>query len=195
MYLFFDTETTGLPRSRRFIPPEVDPDNWPRVVQLAWGIYDDQGKERLYSNEIIRPDAFDIPEKAASIHGITTERALEEGRPIEEILPIFTQQLIERQYLVAHNLDFDINVLSAEYYRYQVPHRFGEIEKICTMKSKDVIDFCKFPNPYRSGYKWPRLSQLHCKLFDADFEDAHNALEDVRATARCFFELKRREII
>jgi len=42
MYLFFDTETTGLPRN--WNAPVHNTQNWPRMVQIAWIIYDDGGK-------------------------------------------------------------------------------------------------------------------------------------------------------
>jgi hypothetical protein len=37
MYLFFDTETTGLPKNYK--APVTDLNNWPRLVQLAWLFY------------------------------------------------------------------------------------------------------------------------------------------------------------
>ena len=40
-YLFFDTETTGLPRSWQ--APVTALDNWPRMVQLAYMAYDGEG--------------------------------------------------------------------------------------------------------------------------------------------------------
>ena len=36
--LFFDTETTGVPRN--YNAPSTDTDNWPRMVQLGYIIYD-----------------------------------------------------------------------------------------------------------------------------------------------------------
>ena len=41
MYLVFDTETTGLPRN--FDAPISDSDNWPRMVQIAWQLHDENG--------------------------------------------------------------------------------------------------------------------------------------------------------
>ena len=58
--------------------------------------------------------------------------------------------------------------------------------KICTMKTS--TNFCAISGYY--GYKWPTLKELHYKLFGFDFEDAHNALSDVLATGKCFWELK-----
>ena len=42
--LFFDTETDGLPSDYRF-SAHVAPQNWPHIVQLAWIVTDDEGKE------------------------------------------------------------------------------------------------------------------------------------------------------
>ncbi|KAF0237889.1 MAG: DNA polymerase III subunit [Prolixibacteraceae bacterium] len=43
MYLFFDTETTGLPKNWK--APVTDLNNWPRLVQLAYLLYDSDGNQ------------------------------------------------------------------------------------------------------------------------------------------------------
>ena len=48
MYLFFDTETTGLPKNWK--APITDLENWPRLVQLAWLVYDNIGNKII--NEV-----------------------------------------------------------------------------------------------------------------------------------------------
>ena len=50
----------------------------------------------------------------------------------------------------------------------------------------ETIHLCKAEG--KIGYKYPRLEELYFKLFQENF-DAHNALNDVKATARCFWEL------
>jgi hypothetical protein len=50
-------------------------------------------------------------------------------------------------------------------------------------------NFCALPGPY--GYKWPKLPELHYKLFRTGFAEAHNAAVDIQITAKCFWELKR----
>ena len=64
-----------------------------------------------------------------------------------------------------------------------------KLEKICTMKSS--IDLCKLPPVRYGSFKFPKLEELHHHLFGCSFDGAHDALEDVRATARCFFEMKK----
>ena len=87
MYLIFDTETTGLPRNKN--APLTDFENWPRLVQLAWQLHDGKGKLISQKNFIIKPDGFDIPFKAEQVHGISTQRALEEGHDLTEVLRLF----------------------------------------------------------------------------------------------------------
>jgi hypothetical protein len=54
-------------------------------------------------------------------------------------------------------------------------------------------NFCAISGPY--GFKWPKLSELHYKLFGVGFNEAHNAAIDIHATAKCFWELKKRGLI
>ena len=87
MYLFFDTETTGLPKNWK--APVTDLDNWPRMIQIGLTLCNDEG-ERVDSAEfIIKPDNFIIPTEASNVHGITTEKAIEEGVELDDVLNKF----------------------------------------------------------------------------------------------------------
>lgn len=185
MYLFFDTETTGLPANWK--APVSDLNNWPRLVQLAFLYYDSNGNKISGGDFIIKPEGFVIPADASRIHRISTEKALLEGEQIKSVLLNF-QSLIEKaSCLVAHNMSFDEKIVGAEFLRNNMQNSIQPKNKICTMKSS--VNFCAIDGPY--GYKWPKLSELHFKLFKTDFEEAHNAAVDVTATAKCFWELKR----
>jgi len=69
MYLFFDTETTGLPRNWK--APVTDLKNWPRLVQLAFLVYDEKGTQISAGDFIIKPEGFKIPADVSLIHGIS----------------------------------------------------------------------------------------------------------------------------
>ncbi|RLG14201.1 MAG: 3'-5' exonuclease [Candidatus Nanohalarchaeota archaeon] len=189
MYLFFDTETTGLPAN--FNAPHTQVDNWPRMVQLAWSLYDENEMFVSQSNDIIKPEGYRIPLHASKIHGITTEYALKNGVNLKTTLKKFSEALDDAQIIIAHNIAFDEKIIGAELIRKNVSSALFKTQRFCTMKS--TIDFCKIPG-YR-GHKWPKLSELHEILFNQGFEDAHNAEADTQACAKCFFELKRRGII
>ncbi len=72
MYLFFDTETTGLPQNWK--APVTDLNNWPRMIQIAWILCDDKGNRIESDDFIIKPENFEIPKDASTIHGISTEK-------------------------------------------------------------------------------------------------------------------------
>ncbi|MBC8343106.1 MAG: 3'-5' exonuclease, partial [Bacteroidetes bacterium] len=98
------------------------------------------------------------------------------------------QSLVKRaEVLVAHNMSFDEKIVGAEFLRAGLQNPIPKKTKICTMQS--TTDFCAINGPY--GYKWPKLSELHYKLFQSGFDEAHNAAVDITATAKCFWELKR----
>lgn len=193
MFLFFDLETTGLPKS--FAAPFDQIDNWPRIVQIAWMVFDDDGNNLKNRNFIIFPKDFGIPEESIAIHGITLDKAEREGVLINKILDRFNDDLSNISTIIAHNLDFDLPTLNAEFIRTQIKTDLLEKQKFCTMKTPQIISFCQIPNPYREGYKWPTLPELHKILFNEQFADAHDASADVNACAKCYFEIKKRGIV
>ena len=185
MYLFFDTETTGLPKNWK--APVTDFNNWPRLVQLAFLYYDKNGNKISSGDFIIKPEGFTIPTDASRIHGISTQKALNEGKPLVTVLHIFQSLIDQAEVLVAHNMSFDEKIVGAEFLRVGMPNSIPAKRKICTMES--TTNFCAIDGPY--GYKWPKLSELYYKLFKTGFEEAHNAAVDITATVKCFWELKR----
>jgi DNA polymerase III subunit epsilon len=189
MYLFFDTETTGLPRNWK--APISDLNNWPRLVQLAWLLYDMDGKKIDGNSYIIKPEGFTIPPDAARIHGISTERAREEGAALQDVLNDFQRLISEASCLVAHNMSFDEKIAGAEFLRKKMVNPIEKKKKICTMQRS--TDYCKLDGPY--GYKWPKLSELHYKLFGTGFEEAHDAAVDINATAKCFWQMREIGVI
>jgi len=189
MYLFFDTETTGLPSNWK--APVTDLNNWPRLVQLAYLVYDSKGNKIKEDDFIIKPEGFTIPTEVSQIHGITTEIALREGKSLSEVLNQFHLLICQAEFLVAHNMNFDEKIVGAEFLRLGMQNSIPAKKKICTMESS--TNFCAINGPY--GYKWPKLSELHYKLFKTSFEEAHNAMIDIRVTSKCFWELVKRNII
>jgi DNA polymerase III epsilon subunit-like protein len=190
VYLFFDCETVGLPRY--YDVPATDLRNWPRAVQLAWLLADAAGQEINSHSTVIRPDGWTIPADVAEIHGITTELALETGVPIGPLLNYFAGELERAEFTVAHNHNFDACVVGAEFIRDGRPNPIPAKDHHCTMLAGTPV--CKIPGRY-SDWKWPKLTELHQHLFGQWVEGAHDAMVDVRACARCFFELRRLGII
>jgi DNA polymerase III subunit epsilon len=188
MYLIIDCETTGLPKNWR--APISDLDNWPRVIQMAWSLFDRSAQLMESTSRLVKPEGFTIPGDAQRVHGISTARALIEGVPLRSALCELSSAADKSEIIVAHNLRFDENVISAEYFRLGLIPPFGNKKRFCTMT--ETASLCRLPGS--RGYKWPTMSELHRELFQTQYEEAHDAGADVSACARCFFELKRRGI-
>ena len=118
-YIFFDTETTGVPRNYK--APSSDTSNWPRMVQLGWILMDGEGNKVSQKDYIIRPDGYTIPDDAVRIHGITTQRALEDGRDLAAVVDEFLADFNQATFIVGHNIDFDKKILGAELIRLHRP--------------------------------------------------------------------------
>ncbi|WP_185850761.1 DNA polymerase III subunit alpha [Blattabacterium cuenoti] len=190
MYFIFDTETTGLPQNYHL--PIKNTENWPRVVQIAWQSHDILGNLIEFKNFIIKPDEYDIPFNSFIIHGITNEIADKEGKNLDFVLTEFQKTIDKSEYIIGHNLEFDIKVINCEFFRLKKRIDF-EKKKILDTKELSV-NYCKLPG-IRKKFKWPTLSELYHKLFGVSLPYLHNAANDVKATSRCFLELIRLGII
>ena len=190
MYLIFDTETTGIPKDYK--APCTNTDNWPRLIQLGWLLTDAEGRILSEGNHIVRPDGFEIPKAASDVHGITTEFALENGKPLLDVIFAFGADLNQAECVIGHNLDYDLHIVGAEYVRLGYDSRIMFARPtLCTMQA--TIQYCNIPG--RFGPKWPKLMELYTKLFGQEFDGAHDAMADIVATKECFFELIRRGVV
>lgn len=185
MYLVFDTETNG--KALSFNAPATDLDNWPRVTQLGWQLYDKDEKLVNEQSLFIKPDGWVIPKEKFFIdNNMSTERCEEFGIPLATAISMFLEDAKKADYLIAHNMSFDSKVIGAEFIRLNVkPEK--ELIQLCTMKESTNV--CKIPS-FR-GYKWPTLTELHHHLFGEYFKGAHDALDDVKACAKSLFEMKK----
>lgn len=197
--LVLDLETTGLAKDYKDSFDNVD--NWPYIVQISYQILSGYDNDILKEADyILRPENFVIPESSILLHGITNDIANEKGWDRKDFYKYFVEQLKAVHYIVAHNADFDVNVLKCELLRYtemtvtEINALFSGIHVICTMKAS--VDLCKIlRNSNSSEYKYPKLNELYNHLFGKGYENPHNSLFDVRATTECFLELSKKGII
>ncbi len=196
MYLFLDTETTGVPRTRSAPPAALR--RWPRLVQIAWAAFGESGSRLVTEAHLVYPAGFAIPVAATRIHGISTAKAKADGKPLGWLMERFLRAVSEHgRVLVGHNVDFDRNVVAAEMYRLGYPtdtvqKDFYATRHLCLMTTTTA--FCRLPQ--RLGKpKYPKLTELHKKLFGEELHGCHSALADVEASARCFFRLRALGVI
>lgn len=181
-----DTETSNLPVKMN--ASWKDTENWPWIVQLAYQIVDTVTKKVIEKKFTIKPENWTISEGAISSHGITNEYARACGLIGREVFNEFACDLQEIDLLVAHNVNFDLPILKSNLYRYGFDADLLNIQTYCTMIKS--VSYCKIEGKFNK-YKWPKLIELHTILFNEGFDGAHDALNDVRACSRCFFQMMK----
>jgi DNA polymerase-3 subunit epsilon len=174
MKLLFDTETTG------------KLDEQARIVQMSVLLVDDNDTAVGYFNTLIKPDGFTIPDEMAAIHGITTERAMKYGVPIEVACQMFFNFYLAAEEFIGHNIDFDIAMIQREIAEFDgaVLLDFPQQKRFCTMKR--MMNHCKLPGGWNGEYKWPKLSEAYFTATGEELQKAHNAANDLRATLRIY---------
>jgi len=190
--LIFDTETTGLQPKNT---PINQTDKWPYIVQLSWAIYNDETKqiEEEYDNLISLGTHIPISPESTAIHGITSELSRARGVPIEVALFDFKHAANRCRRIVAHNLEFDKNMILVELYRNRIFHTVLPPEEYCTMKHGTPI--CKIVKVWKDGtlsFKFPKLIELYHTLYGTDVpspEGLHNAKVDVDVCLKCYLKM------
>lgn len=182
--IFFDLETTGLPSrvGLRFgeYPSyrELVKYESARVVQMSYMVCDESMNKVSMNDSIINSmGKFNITN--SHIHGITNERSTETGEDFVNVMQAFNEALKGAVTLVAHNADFDVNVLKAEMFRQgtlDVLEEMGHKRVVCTMKMcKSVVNAT---NVYHR-LKYPTLRELYEFSTKKCMEKAHDSNYDV----------------
>jgi DNA polymerase III epsilon subunit-like protein len=218
--LVFDTETTGLPERVPGAKWGTAGEYWPfhmnekyansRIVSIAWAFVHSYDKDILEGNPIkyyIRyPEGFtEIP--TTEIHGISMEQAQREGIPFADIFENcgLADALSNADYVIAHNVMFDIHILQNELFRLGTDKAIEIVMRLDTYKALGRVictgemskDICQIEFKSRSGkdtgrikrFKMPKLVELHTHLFGQAHNDQHNAEGDVRAVLKCLSKM------
>ena len=167
MILFFDTETTGLYNAR--------------IVELAALLTDENGN-RLSSFSALIDHHEPIPEEATAIHGITTEMCSNGGIPLTVALDMFLALHDRCNLLVAHNLSFDLRMVTAA-------RVFTPVKTYCTMMNS--VRVCGLKNK-NGASKWPRLSEAYQIICGKELIGSHRAMADTLACSSIFFKLNQK---
>jgi len=188
---------------------------WPHIVQFSYIVYDTTKNEILkISDHVIKlPTGVIIPQECINIHGITNEISLKKGVDIDSVLTKFMKDVLLADKVIAHNMNFDFNMIKAEVHRtmnqtysrftrraVDTVERYKEYlfilanlkEKLyCTMRNS--ISLCNIKMTSKTGntfVKFPKLVELHEKLFGAAPKKLHNSLNDVVVCLRCYYQLE-----
>lgn len=191
--LFFDTETTGLVKDRY----EATHPKQPMPVQIGMKLDAVNRREMMAANYLIVPDGWTMDAKASEITGLDDNMAKEFGTHLITGVEFFLDMVKNAEIIVAHNANFDITVMRRAAFVYydligeDYEDPFAGKTMICTMLA--ALDIVKAPHKsggkVRGQWKWPRLEECIKFFFNEELEGAHDALVDVRACARVYYEM------
>ncbi len=152
-------------------------ENHPRILQIAWLILDEYGYVRKRKYYTIKIGDFNIDQEAFKLHGIDNDLANIIGDDIKSVLKQFISDLKTCRYIVAHNLDFDLQMINSELIRNNFDINISQLVKLhCTMK-----------NNGDNGTKYLKLQELYSKYYDESYQPTHKALFDVYVLKKCFY--------
>lgn len=193
-----DCETTGLAPAKADY--KIQYMDYPYIVTFAYKINGEPVKEF-----IINQEGREVPAEATAIHGVTNEMCAASPFTLPVVLCEFIFAAKGAEFSIGHNIYFDSSTIKANVLRMIKQETakeafYKEIEgilhkdrRIDTMMS--TIKFCALPGKYAGQFKWPRLTELHEKLFPGETFDAHSSGADVDATYKCYLKLKELGVI
>jgi len=146
----FDTETSGLMPKHKAGTPYPPMEAYPYIMQISWTVYNVATNEIEETvNEYVQiPQTVEVSEEATRVNGITREILAEKGKPIVPLLDKFFVAYMKCDCIVAHNLQFDSEVVRKEMWR-----------------NRDVLKR-KIRNPERVN--------MMCGVFTKKFNDAYH---------------------
>ena len=184
----FDTETTWFINKK-----EQNLDLQPKIIQFA-GILGEL-KDWIFTEEkqvdiLINP-GIPIPYGSSQVHHIY-DIDIKNAPSTDEVIDEIIWYINNPDIIIGHNIEYDEDMIKLELKRLQRSYEYKPKKVSCTMK--ESVDFCKMQGKW-DRFKYPKLWELHKKLFWEYFLGAHDALTDVKATLRCYLELVNKGVI
>ena len=199
MYLIFDIETTGLiPKNssnsfyKYYQTSKYDNS---RMIQISYEILD-------FNLNVIQAKSFYINEideiNNNNIHGITISKIKKDGISFNDFIKIFSIDIKNITTLIAHNMQFDINILFSELYRYKhidLLNIINNLDHKCSMLL--TTDIVAIPGKFGKN-KYPKLLELYNYSFNTqeiELRNSHNSKFDVEYLRLILIELKNKRIL
>jgi DNA polymerase-3 subunit epsilon len=175
----FDLETTG-----------TDPAE-SRIVTAA--LVEAKGGEVVHERDWFADPGVAIPDEAAAIHGIVTDRAVAEGRPAAEVAEEVAAALCAYWRagvpVVVFNASFDLTLLAAELRRHGLPSLEQRLGGRAPGPVLDPLAVDRAVDRYRKG---SRTLQSACAVYGVELADAHRAGSDALAALHVALALGRK---
>lgn len=179
-FIVFDTETTGL------IGNDATPlDQQPEIIEFAACKVDGATFEVIDEIEFLcKPRKLPLPEKIMEITKITNED-LADKRSFAFHLDRVQQFFLGTQSLVAHNVAYDVGMLTLELRRLDMMAKFPWPPfHHCTVEISKAV----------KGHRL-KLGNLYTMATGKSPKGAHRAINDVRMLVECFPWLAQEQLL
>ncbi|MBK8620912.1 MAG: hypothetical protein IPN79_03915 [Saprospiraceae bacterium] len=186
MYLIFDA--TPITKPTNYQALFSDTQVWPRMIHLSWILLNEELKPIEDFDCIVKPEGFKITPAINKYAQLEEGEVDRRGIDLGPVLDQFAETVEKAQYIFAHNLNANENIVAAEFVRHKRSINFFKKKRFCLMEEGTY--YCKIPNK-AGGYKWPTLNELHAFCFQKGYSPGNNARADVIAAARCFIKMKK----
>lgn len=198
LVIFIKIETSGLPLKKSgydssfYKFTELDKYDSSRLIGISWSICDFKGNQQTLRHYYIKPNGFSVTN--SDIHGITQKFLEKKGVDIKQVFNQLETDLVDNiKVLVAHNMEFDYNIVMSEIHRLgnknQLINKMEKLEKACT--AQQTRDILKLPTKsvYGNSYKLPKLSELYEWCFKKTLTNDHDLENNVIHLRDIFFHL------
>ena len=182
-FIFFDTETNGRTYKQKFT-------NRQDIIQLAY-LVTDKSYNILYEHNFMIKDVAKHIFKDQKLFNI---QDIQQGHQWSSVFNILLSDIInikkQNGNIIAHNISFDQAVLKYSSNKKKINQNdiffideFIKTNGICSMRSTRKYCDVKDKN---GRQKFPKLEELHNILFDTNFIQTHDALDDVKLLLKCY---------
>jgi DNA polymerase III epsilon subunit-like protein len=186
MYLIFDC--SALAGKTDYKANFTETNAWPRLIHISWILLNSEYKPIGDADYIVDSKNFIIDDKSKEKAHIDDEDIAKKIMSVDEILDKFSESVEKAEYIFAHNLNYNENILGAEYVRNKKSINMFSKKRYCLMEEGTY--FCKIPAK-GGGFKFPTLPELHAACFGQSYGPPGNARADVIAAARSFIKLMK----
>uniref|UniRef100_A0A6C0EDU7 Exonuclease domain-containing protein n=1 Tax=viral metagenome TaxID=1070528 RepID=A0A6C0EDU7_9ZZZZ len=216
-FLVFDVETNNLMPKQKPNGTRLTIDDYPHILQLSFVIYDMNESKitKSYDAYVNINENVVISDSITELTGITKDICKKKGVPIVTILKEFYEAYMNCDVLIAHNMEFDVEMIKIEIERNRTQilsvfpyvlttfsdtyEKINNIERYCTMRKGipicNILVESKIPGRPPTK-KFPRLIELYQHLFTGETATGlHNSMIDVLVCLRCYLKMRHNIII
>jgi DNA polymerase III epsilon subunit-like protein len=191
LFLPFDTETTGLPSSKRALNDSAQP----HLVSCSALQVLDSGRIQQSMSKMVAPYgwAWDMDSGAAKVHGLSPEECATYGDSEKAVLDEFLHLWHTDAHLIAHNLKFDQSIIAIAIARYYPKEAallaaWQAAPGTCTMQeNKERVD----ARTAKGAKKPPNLKETYEFFTGEPLEHHHSANADAVAVYTIWMHMQR----